>query len=64
VIYSYSIPAGLSTALSNAEGGVRMKKKSTAEYAEILLGTDKNKNYFMNMGSSLPFGPPGLKTRG
>jgi len=44
-----------------------MKKKSTAEYAEtaeLFHGKGKNTNYFMNMGSSLPFDPPGMKTRG
>jgi hypothetical protein len=43
------------------------EKKSTAEYAEtaeLFLGKDKNINHFMDMDSSLPFDPRGLKTRG
>jgi hypothetical protein len=44
-----------------------MKEKLTAEHAEtaefFLLKT-KNTNRFMEMKFSLPFDPPGMKTRG
>ncbi|KPK91763.1 MAG: hypothetical protein AMJ94_06605 [Deltaproteobacteria bacterium SM23_61] len=43
------------------------RKKTTAEYAEtaeLFLGKDKKHKSFYGRYSSLPFEPPGLKTKG